>query len=125
MAVTPRAHALGRWAEEAALWHLRFMGYRILGRNVRLGGGELDLVAIQGGILVFCEVKARRGGGAGTPAEAIHAAKQGRLVRLAGEYLQRHPELGELACRFDAVLVERQGWRWRVRVIRDAFRPGW
>ncbi|MBF0440261.1 MAG: YraN family protein, partial [Magnetococcales bacterium] len=55
---------------------LQKKGYQILDRNVRFRGGELDVVAKQGEILVFCEVKARRGQGTGGPGEAIDPRKQ-------------------------------------------------
>ncbi|MEO5334801.1 MAG: YraN family protein [Magnetococcus sp. YQC-5] len=115
----------GLLAEKVAVGHLHGLGYRILARNVRFRGGELDLVAKQGDVLVFCEVKARRSQASGEPGEAIHAHKQSRLARLAEDYIQSHPDLACLECRFDVVLVWRTGWRWRVEVITDAFRPGW
>ncbi|MBF0309530.1 MAG: YraN family protein [Magnetococcales bacterium] len=116
---------LGRLGENLAGWYLRLHGYRLLGRNVRLPTGEIDLVAVQGEILVFCEVKTRRHRGCGTAAEAVDERKQLRLARLAEEYLQRHPAFRESACRFDVVVVYREGLFWRVEVIADAFRPGW
>lgn len=115
-------HTLGRLGEWLAWGHLWLRGYRVLGRNVHLHGGELDLVALDGVVLVFCEVKTRREGDA---SDNLHWGKQRQLQRLAEEYRQRHATLAGLACRFDAVLVERRGWRWRVEVLPDAFRPGW
>ncbi|MBF0272987.1 MAG: YraN family protein [Magnetococcales bacterium] len=117
--------AFGLLAEGVAARNLNRLGYRILERNVRFSRGELDLVAKHGEILVFCEVKARRGPLCGEPGEAIDARKQARLARLAVEYLRIHPELSGCPCRFDAVLLWREGWRWRTEVIADAFRPGW
>ncbi|MBF0294212.1 MAG: YraN family protein [Magnetococcales bacterium] len=112
-------------AERLAARRLRGMGYRILASNVRLRGGELDLVAKQGEILVFCEIKARRVTGSGEPGEAVDARKRHRLARLAMEYLGSRPDLAHLECRFDVVLLWRAGLWWRVEVIADAFRPGW
>ncbi|MBF0625209.1 MAG: YraN family protein [Magnetococcales bacterium] len=117
--------ALGRQGEERAVEHLRRLGYRIMARNVRTRFGELDLVARDGDTLVFCEVKTRRDGDCGGPAAAIDWRKQQRLVRLAGAFLQQNPQWEELECRFDAVLLWRQGPEWRIQVIADAFRPGW
>lgn len=117
--------AFGFLAEREAARCLEALGYRILESNVRTRSGELDLVARQGGVLVFCEVKARRGDAAGEPGEAIDRRKQSRMVRLAAEYLRSHPDLADLECRFDAVLLWWAGWRWRSEVIADAFRPGW
>ena len=105
--------------------YLHGQGYRILERNVRSLQGEMDLVALHGETLVFCEVKSRRGGRDLHPGESIHARKQARLVRLATRYLQRNPAYADSHCRFDAVLVWKTGPLWQVEVIADAFRPGW
>ncbi|MBF0180110.1 MAG: YraN family protein [Magnetococcales bacterium] len=115
----------GALAERLAARRLRGLGYRILASNVRLRGGELDLVAKQGEILVFCEIKARRATGSGEPGEAVDARKRNKLARLAMEYLGSRPDLAHLECRFDVVLLWRSGLWWRVEVIADAFRPGW
>ena len=56
-------HSLGRLGEELAAAHLERLGYRVIARNYRTRFGELDLVATDDGVLVFCEVKARRGSG--------------------------------------------------------------
>lgn len=114
---------LGRVGEDAAVEALRDRGYRILERNVRLRHGELDVVAEEGGELVFVEVKARRPGTRFHPAEAVGARKRHALVQLALGYLVRR-RLGERPCRFDVVEVwlEPAG-ATRVEILRDAFRP--
>ncbi|MBF0340674.1 MAG: YraN family protein [Magnetococcales bacterium] len=117
--------AFGQLAESVAARDLTNLGYRMLERNVRLGRGELDLVAMAGEVLVFCEIKARRSPATGEPGESIDSRKQARLILLAEEYLRRHPELTPYPCRFDAVLVWREGGFWYTEVIADAFRPGW
>lgn len=111
----------GRFAEDLAAGHLSRTGYRILERNVRFRRGELDIVALQGDDLVFCEVKARRNLACGSAAEAIDLSKQRRLFFLAELYLQTHPKFFNHPCRFDAVLVYPQGACWRVEVITNAF----
>ena len=50
---------LGRIGERCAEWYYRLHGYRILARNFRVRGGELDLVARRGKTVVFAEVKTR------------------------------------------------------------------
>lgn len=112
---------VGEAGEQAAAEFLAALGYRIIGRNVRFRSGEIDLVARDGGVLVFVEVKTRRGRGFGAPGEAVTAAKQRRLVRLAALYLAR---LGSdpPPCRFDVVEVEPgPDGRLRCRLIKNAF----
>jgi putative endonuclease len=110
-----------RSGEALAALFLRVKGYRIEARNWRCALGELDIVARQGGTLVFVEVKTRRGASAGRPEEAVTATKQQRLVRLAQAYLlaRRTPDA---PCRFDVIAVERARFGPRIRHLRAAFR---
>jgi putative endonuclease len=71
--------------------------FRVLEANVRCGFGEIDLVAIDAGVIVFVEVKSKRGGIYGAPEEMVTPAKQRRLTRLAAWYLQRRSWLGRPA----------------------------
>ena len=84
-------------------------GWRIVGRNVRLPSGELDIVALDGGTLVFVEVKAGRAGttlGPERPAHAVGRRKQVKLRRLAREYIaERRGPSGVFGYRFDVVGV--------------------
>ena len=95
---------LGRRGEAAAARHLKRQGYRILARSDRLRPGELDLVALDHKTIVFVEVKTRRSQEAGHPSEAVDAAKQRRLTRLAVTFLKRHGLL-EHAARLDVIAV--------------------
>lgn len=82
--------ALGTHGEAAAVLHLTAAGHRIVARNYRTRHGELDIVAIDGSCLVFCEVKTRVAGGRrgpGGPLEAIGQAKRRRLRLMAREWL--------------------------------------
>src|SRR5919202_3314147 len=93
---------LGRRGEALACARLAQSGLRIVARNWRCQTGEIDVVAEAPGLLVFCEVKTRRGVGYGTPAAAVNAAKQAQLRRLAGAYL-RGPPHPPCRVRFDVV----------------------
>jgi putative endonuclease len=111
---------LGSRGERAAARYLRGQGLRVLARNVRAGGGELDLIARDGDTLVFVEVKTRRGG---DPAEAVTPAKQATLTRAALAFLKRH-RLLEQRCRFDVVAIvwdDARPGRPRIQHLRDAF----
>jgi putative endonuclease len=77
----------GHWGEDAAVAHLEGQGMQVVARNWRCRHGELDIVALDGSTLVFCEVKTRRGLRFGPPLAAITPAKQARLRRLASAYL--------------------------------------
>src|SRR3954464_175599 len=99
----PRQH-LGRLGEQLAAEHLERLGYAIVARNHRTRYGELDLVAWDGGTLVFCEVKTRRG--SGEPWDALHGAKRLQVRRMARAYLTEvsdRPRAVQL--RFDAIGV--------------------
>jgi putative endonuclease len=107
----------GARAERRARLHYRLRGYRILETNVWAGGHELDVVARRGRQLVFCEVKAKLGGGYGDPTEMVGPEKQRRLWRAAETWLAHHPELAGLEVRFDVVAVTPGG----VKRVADAF----
>jgi putative endonuclease len=102
--VPDRRGELGRRGEELACERLAALGLRVVERNWRCRSGEIDVVAAGPGLLVFCEVKTRRGHGYGTPAEAVTSAKRARLRRLAAAYLAavEHPPC---TVRFDVVTV--------------------
>jgi len=95
----------GQAGESAAEEYLRRKGYRILARNLRSPLGELDLVAEDGQVLVFVEVKARRTDAFGGAIHAVHHRKQEKLIQLAAQYLARHRIKNRL-CRFDVVLLQ-------------------
>ncbi len=95
----------GQAGESAAEEFLRRKGYRILERNVRSTLGELDVVAEDGQVLVFVEVKARRTDVFGGAIHAVHHRKQKKLIQLAAQYLARH-HIKDRLCRFDVVLLQ-------------------
>lgn len=99
--------SLGRWGEERAAEFLESKGYEILGQNIRTEYGEIDLLARQGAMLVFVEVKARSSQDYGHPEESISIIKQQHMADAAESYLQLHPEIdGEW--RVDVVAVRRR-----------------
>ncbi len=100
---------LGRRAETLVADRLARAGWRLVGRNVRLPSGELDIVALDGSTLVFVEVKAGRAGaslGPELPAHAVGRRKQLKLRRLAREWIaERRGPSGVAGYRFDVVGV--------------------
>lgn len=96
---------VGRRGEQLAVDHLTAAGWRILDRNWRCARGELDVVALDGGVLVVVEVKTRSGLGWGHPLEAVDARKLTRLRVLAGLWRDAHPGRGRGAARIDVVSI--------------------
>src|SRR5574343_642874 len=94
--------ARGREAEERAAKHLECYGQRVILRNFRIRGGEIDLICRDGKTLVFVEVRQRSRSDLGGAGASITAAKRRRLILAARHYLARH---GEQPCRFDCVLL--------------------
>ena len=116
-------HQLGRAGEQLAADHLERMGFSIVARNFRTRFGELDLVAFDGSVLVFVEVKTRRRGG-GSPWEALHLRKRAQVRRLAAAYLNAAPERPRgRTLRFDAigVIVDREGQLHALEHLEGAF----
>jgi putative endonuclease len=104
---TTRAR-LGASGERLATLALEREGYAMLARNWRCAYGEIDLVAEEGGELVFVEVKTRRGLSFGSPEEAVTLAKRRKLLASAQTYLAERGE-EQRAYRFDVVAVELDG----------------
>lgn len=110
-----------RGEDLVAAWYTG-LGYAVLSRNWRCREGELDLVVARDGDVVFCEVKTRTGSGFGAPAEAVTAAKQRRLRRLAARWLGEQPSRGFDEIRFDVACVTLEpGAKPDLEVIEAAF----
>lgn len=110
----------GRRAEIEGARYLRTLGYRILASSFRVRGGEIDIVADDGGCLVFIEVKARRFDS--RPEDAVGPRKRRRIILAARAYRSRYPD-SERPYRFDILAVgAQQGEATKYRLIRDAFR---
>lgn len=120
-ASTPRAR-VGAAGEALAERTLRGRGYQIVARNWHCRYGELDLIAEEGGELVFVEVKTRRGTALGLPEEALTPSKRLRLLAAAQQYLLEQ-ETPERAYRFDVVAIELdgRGTTGEVRIYSNAF----
>ncbi len=101
--------------EAAAADMLARRGYRVLARNYRVAGGEIDVIARDGPTLCFVEVRARRSGRFGAPEETVGPIKRARLRIAAEHYLATHPR--PRGCRFDVVAITPDG----LRLIKDAF----
>jgi putative endonuclease len=119
----PEHLVTGERGETLAYWFLRQAGYTIVARNRRARGGELDLIAWDGPVLAFVEVKTRTSGTLARPEDAVTREKQRRIARAARQYLRRIRKKPE-AHRFDIVSVfwdAQSGLQ--VRLTKDAFKP--
>jgi putative endonuclease len=112
----------GRIGEDMAHRFLRGRGCTVVARNYRTrsGSGEIDLVAWQGGALVFVEVKTRATAEFGEPERAVDAEKRQRIERAARDYARRAGVEWQKV-RFDIVSIV-LAKPPRIDWIRDAFR---
>ena len=115
---------LGEHGESIACDALEKLGYRIIQRRYRSRFGELDVVADEGGTVVFVEVKTKTDGSFSDPIESVTLQKQRRLVSMAEEYVACRG-LDDTPCRFDVVGVDLSVIPPRITLYKDAFRPGW
>lgn len=108
---------VGATSEDRAVDHLVRQGYRIVERNYRCKVGELDVVARDGSVLVFVEVRSRRNADYGSALEAVGWNKRRKVSRVAMAYLaQRRPRFDE--ARFDVIAITGD----ELLHIRDAWR---
>jgi putative endonuclease len=112
--------AFGAAGEARAVEHLLRRGFRILARNQRCGGVEIDVIAARGALVVFVEVKTRRSRHAGLPEEAVDRRKQARLVAGAAAWLREHPGVAA-RIRFDVISCEATNDGFHLRHLEGAF----
>ena len=118
----PDRQTRGAASEDAALDFLQARGLRLLARNARARGGELDLVMRDGEALVFVEVRYRASAGFGGAAASVDHGKRRRLVRAARLFLARNPRLANAPCRFDVIAANGDPKAPQIEWLRDAFR---
>jgi len=104
----------GREAEALAARHLESRGLRVVERNFRIRGGEIDLICRDGRTLVFVEVRQRSRGDFGGAGASITKSKRLRIILAARHYLAGKPDCD---CRFDCILLDNGQLEW----IKHAF----
>ena len=113
----------GKTGESLSVKFLQEKGYRILDRNWRWKQLELDVIAQDGGQLVFVEVKSRKGKYYGTPAEFIDGSKEKKLMAAAQAYIEQIDYEWEI--RFDFIeIIFRDEQHFEINHYEDAFYPG-
>jgi len=98
--------SLGRLGEDASVSFLRSNGYKIIDRNVKLGIGEVDIIAYKGTTLYIFEVKTRKNTTSGDPYEAVDKRKAGKLLLMGEKYsLQKKLNSSKLSLGVISVIV--------------------
>ena len=113
-------HLLGMAGEQAAAGFLETRGYTILSRNYRARAFEIDIIARDGDVLCFVEVKTRSSTRRGLPREAVNLAKQQKITMGAAFYLKEHGLFNQRV-RFDVVEIITQGPLPEFNLIQNAF----
>ncbi len=111
---------IGREGEDRAVHYLKEKGYTILERNYRAERGEIDVVALDGEVLVFVEVKTKRHDSFGEPETWVDRRKQAQIGKIAQAYIQQH-NIDDTDCRFDVIGVVTVDQNTEIHHIEDAF----
>ena len=110
----------GESGESIAVKFLKKNGYKIIEQNYRCKLGEIDIIARDGRVLTFIEVKARRTGGFGGPKWAVTPQKQRKISMVALQYLKETEQM-EKKARFDVVAIQLLPDHPDVEIIKNAF----
>jgi len=113
----------GRLGEELAAGHLMRAGWTLCARNWRAGrAGEIDIIAWDGDILVFVEVKTASTTRYGHPVTWVDARKQAQLAKLAELFVAQEDPVFS-AMRFDVITIDAEKKPPAITHLVDAFRP--
>ena len=113
---------VGSGAEFLAAQYLSERGYAICRRNYAARGGEIDIIAEKDGVVAFVEVRFRRSGRFGTPAETVTWAKRRRITLTALNFMaENRASLEGRAFRFDVISMSLEGGRLVFEHFRNAF----
>lgn len=108
---------LGQEGEDKAANTLQDLGYKILARNYKNKIGEIDIIAKDGAVLCFVEVKTKSGSGYGSPEEMVHKRKQQKIIKTAQLYLLEN-RLENINWRIDVVGINQE--TRKIKVIKNA-----
>lgn len=115
-----RLQKFGKAGEDIAANYLRHQGYTIVERNYRSTFGEIDIIAKDGDVIVFVEVKSRASNRFGDPKWAVTPKKQRTISMVALHYLKCTKQ-SRVKARFDVLTVNSAGGDTRIQLIRNAF----
>jgi len=105
----------GMAGEDEALIYLQQHGLSLVERNFRCKGGEIDLVMLDGSVVVFIEVRKRGSIRYGGAAASVTSAKQAKLITAAHVFLRRYAAMP--ACRFDVIAIDAEKLSWLKNAI--------
>ncbi len=111
---------VGSAGEHIAVRFLAKQGFEIIERNYRFERSEVDIVARDGHVLVFVEVKSRRSKNFGEPEDAVTERKRKHLLKVAEGYLYEH-KIENVECRFDVLSIFFHGGGTDIKHIKNAF----
>lgn len=114
-------HDLGKLGERFAIDYLKRKKYKIVKKEFRLFRGDIDIIAYDKNVLVFCEVKTRRGNRFGRPEESVHLSKQKQIRKIAQGFISMNRQ-DQVECRFDILALnysDKEGFK--VTHFKDAF----
>lgn len=113
----------GKLGEELTAYYLERSGYKILRRNFRVRGGEIDIIASKDDTIAFVEVKTRDIAALETGVEAVTSRKRSLVIKAAREYSYKNPH--ELQPRFDiSEVTVKDGKVVKFRYFDNAFCAG-
>ena len=118
--MTKKRIALGRFGEELARDRLKDCGYKIITTNYTCPLGEIDVIAKDGDVLVFVEIKTRKNRTLAQVKEAVTTRKQRQISKVALAYMKSH-NLWRSKARFDVVAVGLLHGKKEIEIIKDAF----
>ena len=114
----------GKIGEDIAIDFLKKKGYKIIERNYKCVFGEVDIVALDSGNIVFVEVKSRRSEYFGDPTDAVDLNKQKKISKIALNYL-KEKRLDNHDARFDVIAIKLSPNGNTVELIENAFDLAW
>ncbi len=117
---TGRRLPYGERSEHLAARHLKWRGYKIIARNFKAAGAEIDVIMMDHDTMVFVEVKARMSDAMGPPELAVNDRKQYR-IRRAAEIFANRLRASESPVRFDVIAIRGNGRGSKVEHLKDAF----
>lgn len=121
--IMARQQKIGKLGEDMAVLFLKEAGYHILERNWRFSKAEVDIIAKDGNVLVFVEVKSRSYTYYGEPEESVSAFKEGLLIDAANRYMASIDHTWEI--RFDVIsVIFDKALHPKITHFKDAFFPG-